>query len=56
VDEVPADGRPRAITLRLDVPLEDPTLMLMAFVGDAYRPWQPPSVGARVRLAAPSLR
>ena len=56
VEEVPADGRPRAITLRLDVPLEDPTLLLMAFVGDAYHPWQPPPVGTRVRFAAPALR
>jgi hypothetical protein len=56
VEAVSPDGRPLSITLHLRSPLEDRSLMWMAFQDGAYAPWAPPGVGAHVSLPAPALQ
>lgn len=50
VTAVEPDGRPAEARARFDRPLEDPSLRWFVWRDNAYRPWTPPPVGARVTL------
>lgn len=41
-----AEGLPRQVAYRFDVPLEDPSLVLLEYAGGRLRPFVPPGVGA----------
>jgi hypothetical protein len=41
---------PRKISVELDRPLEDPTIVFLTFEGAALRRWSPPAVGASVLI------
>ena len=46
VDRVTPDGRPAQVTVRFDVPLEDPSLRWIVWNRHVYEPFTPPPVGA----------
>jgi hypothetical protein len=47
-----ADGRPAEALFRFDVPLEDPSLVWLAWTDQGYAPFAPPRAGERAALPA----
>ncbi len=47
-----ADGRPRKVAFRFEMPLEDKSLRWIRFRAGAFVPWMPPDVGEEVVLKA----
>lgn len=52
VDAITDDGRPARVTFRFEVPLEDPTLVWLAFVDGAPVTFDLPAVGETVVVAS----
>jgi hypothetical protein len=50
VTALTADGRPAEARFRFDRPLEDPSLRWLRWENGVYVPFEPPPVGAKVRL------
>ncbi|MFW5924720.1 MAG: hypothetical protein ACOCV4_01065 [Myxococcota bacterium] len=55
VRRVTPDGRPRTVDFRFDDPLDAPDLLLRVWDDGAYVPFDPPPVGASIRLPARDL-
>lgn len=47
-----SDGRPKAVDVTFDEPLESPRYLLRAYRDGRLEPWQPPAAGSTVRFAA----
>ena len=52
IEAITEDGRPRSALAHFTVPLEDPSLVWLRWLGHTYVPWQPPAIGARETLPA----
>ncbi len=50
VDKVTSDGRPRTVTFKFKVPLDDPNLLLRAMIKGKIVPFELPAVGEKVIL------
>jgi len=52
IESITDAGRPRTALARFALPLEDPSLVWLRWLGHTYVPWQPPAIGARETLPA----
>jgi len=56
VEEATSDGRPARVQFRFPMPLEDPSLLFLAWHEAAPVPWQPPKLGEEQTLEPLSVR